>query len=82
MESIPYRPALRSGMRALLVHDKHLQNQKTATVMHVLPNPSQEPANQWYDVRFDNGTWGRFLERQLQSIPAVEQEPPSQVSAA
>jgi len=50
-----------------------------ATVISVLPNPSRMPAHQWYDIRFDNGTWGRFLERHLQIIPT---EPVSKTSVA
>jgi len=82
MESIPYHASLRERMRVLLVHDKHSHNQKTAIVMHVLPNPSQASRHQWYDVRFDDGIWGRFQERNLQSIPPVEAESPIQASVA
>jgi len=82
MESIPYHASLQERMRVLLAYDKHSHNQKTATVMHVLPNPSQASRHQWYDVRFDDGIWGRFLERHLQSIPPVEAESPSQASVA
>ena len=32
----------------------------TATVIRALPNPSQRPENQWYDVKFDEGRLGRF----------------------
>jgi hypothetical protein len=78
MESTMYHPSLQEGMRVLLVHDKHRQHQSTATVVNVLPNPSRLPVHQWYDIRFDNGTWGRFLERHLQGIPV---EPASNISA-
>jgi hypothetical protein len=79
MESTLYRPSLKEGTRVLLVYDKHQQNHSTATVISVLPNPSRMPAHQWYDIRFDNSTFGRFLERHLQVIPT---EPASKTSAA
>jgi len=82
MESTGYRSFLQEGTRVLLVHDEHPHNQKTATVMHVLSNPSRAQAHQWYDIRFDDGTLGRFLERHLERIPEVEAEPPGQASAA
>jgi len=79
MESTSYRSSFLEGTRVLLVYDKHQQHQTTATVISVLPNPSRMPAHQWYDIRFDNGTWGRFLERHLQIIPT---EPVSKTSVA
>ena len=82
MESTPYHASLQERMRVLMVHDEHSHNRQIATVMRVLPNPSQASGHQWYDVRFDDGTWGRFLERHLQSIPAAEAESPSQASVA
>jgi hypothetical protein len=82
MESIPYRASLQEGTRVLFVYDKHPQHQKTATVVNVLPNPSRMPAHQWYDVRFDNGAWGRFLARHLESIPASEAPSATQSSVA
>jgi hypothetical protein len=82
MKSIPYQASLQERTRVLLCHDKHPQHQKTATVVNVLPNPSRMPGHQWYDVRFDNGTWGRFLERQLERIPVDEAQPAAQTSVA
>jgi hypothetical protein len=73
MKSIPYRPSFEEGTRVMLAHDEHRQHQKTATVMGALPNPSRLRVHQWYDVRFDDGTWGRFLERHLH-IPSAETE--------
>jgi hypothetical protein len=72
MESIPYRPSFQEGMRVMLAHDEHRQHRKAATVMGALPNPSRLAVHQWYDIRFDDGTWGRFLERHLQDIPSDE----------
>lgn len=69
MESTLHDPSLQEGMRVMLINDRHRKHQSTATVMSVLPNPSQMPVHQWYDIRFDDGAWGRFLERHLQSIP-------------
>jgi hypothetical protein len=77
MEAISYRPSLTEGTRVLLVHDKHQKHQSTATVIGALPNPSRMPVNQWYDIRFDDNTWGRFPERHLQKIPSTEMAPAS-----
>src|SRR5262249_6783397 len=35
------------------------------TIVYVLPNPSGRPESQWYDVRFDDGSIGRFLEKYI-----------------
>jgi len=75
MESISYRPSLQEGTRVLLVHDNHQKHKSTATVIGALPNPSRMPVNQWYDIRFDDNTWGRFLARHLQKITSTEMAP-------
>ena len=35
-------------------------------IVRVLENPSQSSEHQWYDVRLDDGTYGRFLEKYLE----------------
>src|SRR5262245_19445637 len=41
----------------------HPKSGEPCTVIRVLPNPSERRECQWYDVRFDDGSVGRFLER-------------------
>ena len=74
-----YRPAFVEGERVRLTRKDDRNFMNTATVKAVLPNPSQKKDHQWYDIRFDNGVWGRFLERYLD---IVEEEQTSQPSAA
>jgi len=40
-------------------------NGQQCTIIGILPNPSNRPENQWYDVRFDDESIGRFLGRYL-----------------
>jgi hypothetical protein len=51
--------------------ERHRKNGKRCTILGALPNPSQRPENQWFDVRFDDYTTGRFLERYLQPDGAI-----------
>ena len=39
---------------------------QSAVIVRVLENPSRLPQHQWYDIRFDDGTYGRFLEKHLE----------------
>jgi hypothetical protein len=73
-----YRPALVEGERVRLTRKDDRNFMNAATVKAVLPNPSQKNEHQWYDIRFDNGVWGRFLERYLD----VVEEETKQSSAA
>jgi hypothetical protein len=41
------------------------KNGQHCTIIRVLPNPSNRPESQWYDVRFDDDSIGRFLRRYL-----------------
>ena len=68
IENKPYRPALAEGMRVLLLKREHHEYSKPATLLRALPNPSGRSEHQWYDVRFDDGVYGRFLERYLERI--------------
>ena len=63
-----YRPVLPEKARVRLLKRKHHEYTRPATLLHALPNPSGRPENQWYDVRFDDGVYGRFLERYLERI--------------
>ena len=63
-----YKPALAEGMNVRLVHEGHPQHGKTAKLVGILPNPSKLARNQWYDVRFENATCGRFQERYLERV--------------
>jgi hypothetical protein len=73
-----YRPTLVEGERVRLTRKDDRNFMNTATVKGVLPNPSQKKDHQWYDIRFDNGVWGRFLERYLDIV----EEETKQSSAA
>jgi hypothetical protein len=66
------------GERVRLTRKDDRNFMNTATVKGVLPNPSQKKDHQWYDIRFDNGVWGRFLERYLDIV----EEETKQSSAA
>jgi hypothetical protein len=53
----------------------HPKRGDECTVIGVLPNPSRRAEHQWYDVRFDDNSFGRFLEKYLvetQEIPPRE----------
>lgn len=74
-ENAVYRPALGYGMRVRLMKRDHHANSQEATLFWALPNPSKRPENQWYDVRFDDGVYGRFHERYLERIEEATREP-------
>ena len=38
---------------------------RECTIIRVLPNPSERAEHQWYDVRFEDYSLGRFLEKYL-----------------
>ena len=67
-ESSVYRPSFLEKSHVRLIKDDHPQNLKSAVIMRALPNPSRLAEHQWYDVRFDSGMYGRFLERYLEPI--------------
>jgi len=72
-EGTDYRPLLREGARVRLVRKDDPNSMNTGTVMTLLPNPSKRKEHQWYDVHFDNGGWGRFLERYLDVVDSATQ---------
>jgi hypothetical protein len=44
---------------------RHLPSGRCGIIIRILENPSQRPENQWYDIHFDDGTYGRFLTKEL-----------------
>lgn len=68
MEIVSYMPHLSFGSRVLLTGINHPKNGQECTIIRILPNPSRNADHQWYDVRFDDCSTGRFLERHL--LPA------------
>ena len=67
-------PVLLEKTRVRLLKRDHRENSHPATLLRVLPNPSGIPENQWYDVQFDDGVYGRFLERYLERIEGSSEE--------
>jgi hypothetical protein len=72
IENKHYRPALAEKTRVRLLKAEHHEYLKPATILWALPNPSGRPEHQWYDVRFDDGLYGRFLEAYLERIADSE----------
>ena len=67
-DNLSYQPPLTEGARVWLMKHDHPESSHTATIVQALPNPSKLQEHQWYDVRFDNGVYGRFLERYLEQV--------------
>src|SRR5690349_20084040 len=59
--------------------DAHPKNGEPGTIIFVLPNPSRKPENQWYDVRFEDGSVGRFLERYIAGKATEHQHIPREI---
>ncbi|HLH32904.1 MAG TPA: DUF5335 family protein [Terriglobia bacterium] len=76
MKKSKYIANLSRGNRVYLIGlGHHPKRGDECTIIRILPNPSQNPEHQWYDVRFEDGTYGRFLEKYLaetREIPAQE----------
>ena len=66
LDRIPIWP---NGTRVRLVQDDHHKSGEFGKVVAALPNPSRRPTNQWYDIRFDDDRYARFLARYLERIP-------------
>jgi hypothetical protein len=61
-----YVPNLKAGVRVRLVGPvQRSKSGELCTIIRILPNPSERAEHQWYDVRFDDGSLGRFLEGYL-----------------
>ena len=71
MSTSEYFPNLTRETRVRLIAD-HRKNGEQCTIIGALPNPSKLAKNQWYDVRFDDYSMGRFVERYLAPVPADE----------
>ena len=67
-----YVPTLKNGARVRLSIKDHRESGQFGVVVGVLPNPSKCREHQWYDVRFDDYTYGRFLEGRLECIYETE----------
>lgn len=75
-----FKAALPEGSRVRLIHEGHTQHSKLGHLVGILPNPSKLARNQWYDVRFDNGVYGRFQERYLERITENSADGPAQAA--
>lgn len=76
MKNSKYVASLVRGDRVRLIGlGHHPKYGGECSIIGILPNPSQKSEHQWYDVRFDDGTYGRFLEKSLmqtREVPAQE----------
>jgi hypothetical protein len=75
MTTRQYSPSLTIGARVRFIGtDYPAKTGAQCTIIRILPNPSELPEHQWYDVRFDDGVLGRFLEKYLggstQEVPS------------
>jgi hypothetical protein len=66
MTSKEYFPNLAHGTRVRFTMAPHPKNGQYCTILGALPNPSGCAENQWYDVRFDDHSLARLVERYLQ----------------
>ena len=72
MSASKYIPRLPHGVRVRFIgREEHPKNGQDCTIIRVLPNPSQRVQSQWYDVRFDDYSMARFLERYLIRVPSA-----------
>ena len=78
MSTRNYVPRLIRGGRMNFLVKGHPKDGQGCTVFYSLPNPSQRSANQWYDVRFDDGGFLRCNERDLQPIKSEDSQNPSE----
>jgi len=66
MKTATYIPQLSYDTPVRLTGIKdHPKSGQPGTIMRALPNPSRSAQHQWYDVKFEDGSIGRFLERYL-----------------
>jgi len=78
MSTRNYVPRLIRGGRVNFSVKGHPKDGQACTVFDGLPNPSHRSANQWYDVRFDDGGFVRCNERDLQPIKVEDSQNPSE----
>ena len=75
MSTSEYVPNLSCGDRVVFIgKDHHPKSGQQCTILRLLPNPSKRAENQWYDVRFDDYSMGRFVERYLVRVNADDEE--------
>jgi hypothetical protein len=70
MRTSQYIPNLSCGTRVRFIGKDHQKSGQRCTIIGILPNPSRRAENQWYDVRFDDYSMGRFVERYLTRVGA------------
>ena len=70
MNTSDYIPHLPLAARVRFIGSDRCRNGQKGAVIRILPNPSQRAEHQWYDVRFEDGSIARFLEKDL--APANE----------
>jgi hypothetical protein len=51
--------------RIRLIADIDSRTGQSGWVVRILENPSRMSEHQWYDIRFDDGSYGRFQEKHL-----------------
>jgi hypothetical protein len=74
MKTSEYIPNLSCGTRVRFIGKDHRKSGQLCTIIRILPNPSLRAENQWYDVRFDDYSMGRFVERYLTPVTADEEK--------
>jgi len=79
MKNFPYVSHFSYGDRVRLTGEDQPQNGEPCTIIFVLPNPSKKPEHQWYDVRFEDGSIGRFLEKNIAGKAAEHQHIPREI---
>jgi hypothetical protein len=66
MTPAEYTSSLTIGARVRFIGtDYPPKTGEQCTIIRILPNPSGLREHQWYDIRFDDGSLGRFLEKYL-----------------
>jgi hypothetical protein len=63
-----YLPNLLLGAQVRLLKADGPNSGRIGTVISILTNPSRRSQQQWYDVKFDNGRFGRFREPDLERV--------------
>jgi hypothetical protein len=58
-------PNFSCGTRVRFIGKRYWKSGQLSTIIRILPNPSLHAENQWYDVRFDDYSMNRFVERYL-----------------
>src|SRR5215467_4967505 len=70
-----YVANLSLGTRVRLISlERHPRHDDECTIIAILPNPSQTSEHQWYNVRFEDGIYNRFLEKYLVETQEIPQK--------